>query len=189
MLGTTLAHLCQVLAMPEYCFNQSKLATRIMKSDAGFLYILNNSNRKHLNSLLFHCLQRARALKLPHIEAFACVEMMKQKLLCSPGSPKAAKEMEEIGKLLDEILYVVNNESAETDCGGAALEDLGLDLMVMVLRQRRLVALILFYARTAFRLGCEVELFQDLKALQTHLRRLAHGIPIPPNQLVHEGLI
>ncbi|UPR00729.1 subunit 5 of anaphase-promoting complex [Chloropicon primus] len=123
----SLALMCQVLATPEYCFNQSKLASRIMASDAGFLYILNDSNRKHLNSLLYHCLQRARSLKLPHIEAFACAEMMKQKLLCSPNTAKASEELEKMGKLLDEILYVVNNESAETDCGSAALEDLGLE--------------------------------------------------------------
>ena len=123
----SLALMCQVLSMPEYCFNQSKVATRGTQSDAGYLYILNNSNRKHLHSLLYHCLQRARALKLPHIEAFACVEMMKQKLLCAPNNQKTSEEMKQIGRLLDEILYVVNNESAETDSGVAALEDLGLE--------------------------------------------------------------
>ena len=122
-----LALMCQVLATPEYCFNQSKLATKVMGCDAGFLYILQDCNKRHLHLLLHHCMQRARALKLPHIEAFACVEILKQKLHWSPNNGKASEEMEQIRKLLDEIFYLVNNESAETDSGSAALEDLGLD--------------------------------------------------------------
>lgn len=128
----SLTLMCQILAMPEYCFNQSKLATRIMRADAGFLYILDHSSKKHLRLLLYHCLQRARALKLPHIEAFACIEMMKQKLASCPNSASANAEMDQIGRLLDEILYAVNNDSAEADCGAAALEDLGLEFTTKV---------------------------------------------------------
>ena len=120
-LAHSLALMCRVLSSPEYRFESCTRPKR--GRDAGHNHCVGDANARRLRDLLRHCLRRSRDLRLPHLECFALVEMAR--IALEEGD--ATKTVDAVADLVGRIAHVVGNESAETDAGDAALEDLGLE--------------------------------------------------------------